>query len=127
VWRLHVTGRVKAPLELTLEQLAALGMSTQTAVLDCTSGWAMRTDWQGTPLRRVLAAARADPEADHVRVRSVTGWMVRLQRSELDTALLATHVAGRPLPAANGAPLRLVAPERRGLDWIKWIDTIEVA
>ncbi len=57
----------------------------------------------------------------------MTGWNVSLDRGEIDGALLATHVADGPLPAANGAPLRLVAPRRRGLDWIKWVETIEVA
>jgi len=36
-------------------------------------------------------------------------------------------VAGEPLPAANGAPCRLVVPTRRGLDWIKWVTEIRVA
>ena len=89
--------------------------------LDCTSGWALRTAWRGTPLRAVLDAAGADPSAPFVRIRSITGWSVNLERGELDDALLATHVAGRPLPADNGAPVRLVAPGRRGLDWIKWL------
>jgi DMSO/TMAO reductase YedYZ molybdopterin-dependent catalytic subunit len=31
--------------------------------------------------------------------------------------LLATGVAGTDLPAGNGAPCRLVVPNRRGLDW----------
>ena len=126
-WRLRVSGRVETPLELDLDDLAGLGTETDAAALDCTSGWVMRTDWHGTPLRHVLAAAGADPAAAHVRIRSVTGWMVRLQPSEIDEALLATHVAGQLLPAANGAPLRLVAPSRRGLDWIKWITSVEVA
>jgi len=52
--------------------------------------------------------------------------MVQLERLDLDEALLATHVAGESLPAVNGAPLRLVAPRRRGLDWIKWVTLIEV-
>ena len=101
-------------------------MTERDAVLDCTSGWAMRTAWRGTPLRAVLDAAGADPDAPHVRLRSVTGWSVNLERHELDDAILATHVAGAPLPAANGAPCRLVAPDRRGLDWIKWVTEIEV-
>lgn len=125
-WRLHVDGSVATPLELDLEQLAALGTVEREAVLDCTSGWVMRTGWHGTPLRSVLAAAGADAAATRVSVRSVTGWMVRLAPHELDDALLATHVAGRPLPVANGSPVRLVAPQRRGLDWIKWVDRIEV-
>jgi DMSO/TMAO reductase YedYZ molybdopterin-dependent catalytic subunit len=52
--------------------------------------------------------------------------MVRLSPEELDDALLATHVAGEPLPVANGSPVRLVAPRRRGLDWIKWVERIEL-
>jgi DMSO/TMAO reductase YedYZ molybdopterin-dependent catalytic subunit len=126
-WRLRVAGRVAEALTLDLAGLARLGTTERDELLDCTSGWAMRTTWRGTPLRAVLLAAGADPKAPFVRVQSVTGWNAFLERDELDGALLATHVAGEPLPAANGAPCRLVAPRRRGLDWIKWVDEIEVA
>ena len=125
-WRLRVGGRVDRPLELDLAGLRALGSTERDSTLDCTSGWVMTTGWGGTPLRSILDAASADPRAPLVRVRSVTGWSVNLERGELEDALLATHVAGQPLPAANGAPLRLVAPQRRGLDWIKWVASIEV-
>ena len=126
-WRLRVSGGAAGPLELDWDALAALGAVDREAVLDCTSGWAMRTTWRGVPLPAVLRQAGATgDDAERVRVYSVTGWMVRLGRDEIDDALLATHVAGAPLPAANGAPLRLVVPGRRGLDWIKWINRIEV-
>ena len=125
-WRLEVGGQVARPISLDRAALSALGEVDREGVLDCTSGWVMRTAWRGTPLRSVLDAAGADPNASAVKVRSVTGWMVQLERLDLDEALLATHVAGGPLPAANGAPLRLVAPRRRGLDWIKWVTRIEV-
>ncbi len=126
-WRLRVIGRVATPLDLDRASLAALGETERDAVLDCTSGWALNTRWRGVPLPLVLAAAGAEPDAAFVNVRSVTGWMVPLERADLDDALLATHVAGAALPASNGAPLRLVAPRRRGLDWVKWIVEIEVA
>ena len=107
--------------------LRALGETERDEILDCTSGWAMRTAWRGTPLRTVLDAAGADPAAAPVSIYSVTGWMVRLAADEIDGALLATHVAGTPLPAGNGSPVRLVAPRRRGLDWIKWVERVDVA
>jgi hypothetical protein len=126
-WRLRVGGRVERPMDLDLAGLASLGNDERDATLDCTSGWVMTTPWRGTPLRAVLDAAGADASAPFVRVRSVTGWVVNLERGELDDAILATHVAGVPLPEANGAPVRLVAPQRRGLDWIKWVGEIEVS
>ena len=125
-WRLEVTGRVERPLTLDLIGLEALGAVDRDEVLDCTSGWALRTRWQGTPLASVLSAAGADAGAPYVVIRSVTGWSVSLGRDELADCLLATHVAGAPLPSANGAPCRLVIPTRRGLDWIKWVAEIRV-
>ena len=117
-WRLTVGAR-----QLDLPALRALGEVDATAVLDCTSGWALETTWRGVPLSAVIDV----PERGSVRVSSVTGWSTVLTADEARTALLATGVAGGPLPAANGAPCRLVVPGRRGLDWVKWVDEVALA
>jgi len=39
---------------------------------------------------------------------------------EVSELLLATHVGDQPLDHSHGAPLRLVAPGRRGFQWVKW-------
>lgn len=126
-WRLRVHGRLGQPRVLSLPDIAALGSTEITEILDCTSGWALETTWRGVPLGKVIDLMAPDREAAVVTVRSVTGWYARLPLDEARRAFLATGVAGRPLPAGNGAPLRLVAPERRGLEWVKWVDEIEVA
>jgi DMSO/TMAO reductase YedYZ molybdopterin-dependent catalytic subunit len=118
-WRLRVGDR-----SLALGDLRMIGETSMTTVLDCTSGWALETDWQGVPLATVLEAAGIDPDTD-VIVRSVTGWGAQVAPDEVDGCLLAWGCAGADLPAANGAPLRLVAPGRRGLDWVKWVASIE--
>lgn len=118
-WRLRVRGR-----SLALGDLRAMGETSMTAILDCTSGWALETDWQGVPLANVLEAVGIAPDAD-VIVRSVTGWGAQIAPDEVDGCLLAWGCAGADLPAANGAPLRLVAAGRRGLDWVKWVASIE--
>jgi hypothetical protein len=126
-WRLRVHGRVSRPLRLSLSELARLGEVESEAVLDCTSGWALRTHWRGVALASVLEAAVATTGASSVTVRSATGWYARLPLEEArGGALLATAVAGQPLPAGNGAPCRLVAPDRRGLEWVKWVTEVEV-
>jgi DMSO/TMAO reductase YedYZ molybdopterin-dependent catalytic subunit len=40
--------------------------------------------------------------------------------------LLATHVGSEQLSYEHGFPLRLIAPGRRGFEWVKWITGIEV-
>jgi Oxidoreductase molybdopterin binding domain len=127
-WRLRVHGAVRRPLELSLDDLLALGADIEpSAVLDCTGGWALRTEWAGVRLERVIEAALASAGARGVTVRSATGWYARLPLEEARRALLATSVAGQPLPHGNGAPCRLVAPDRRGLEWVKWVTEVEVS
>ncbi len=117
-WRLTVGDQV-----LDLTDLRKVGEVDVTAVLDCTSGWAIETTWRGVPLPAVLDI----PVRGSIRVRSVTGWSTILTADEARSSLLATGVGGQPLPAANGAPCRLVVPGRRGLDWVKWVTSIEAA
>jgi len=126
-WRLTVTGRVTRPMTLSLAELEALGTTERREVLDCTSGWALATDWRGVSLGTLLDAAEPSERARSVTVRAVTGWYATLGIREAHGALLATHVAGQPLPHGNGAPCRLVAPGRRGLEWVKWVTQVEVA
>ena len=40
--------------------------------------------------------------------------------------LLATTVGDETLSHRHGFPLRLVAPSRRGYQWVKWVTTLEV-
>jgi len=40
--------------------------------------------------------------------------------------VLATGVDGERLSHGHGYPLRLVAPGRRGFQWVKWVDAVWV-
>ena len=98
---------------------------TLTAVLDCTGGWYAQQEWRGVRLDRLLAGAGL-PDGGSVDVVSVTGYRRRLPLVDAGALLLATHCAGEPLSAGHGAPVRLVAPGRRGYWWVKWVRRVEV-
>ena len=66
------------------------------------------------------------PGATRVRVVSHTGYRWSFPIEEARGFLLATHVGGELLSHDHGAPVRLVAPGRRGFQWIKWVVRIEV-
>ena len=98
------------------------------AVLDCTGGWYAEQDWAGVRLDRLLAdVLGADLPADgSVDVVSATGFRRRLPLRDAGHLLLAVSAGGRPLSLGHGAPVRLVAPGRRGFWWVKWVQRVEV-
>jgi DMSO/TMAO reductase YedYZ molybdopterin-dependent catalytic subunit len=124
-YRLAVTGRVERPLELTLAELDA--GDELVATLDCTGGFWTTQRWRGSSLGRVLDAAGVAAGARHVRVVSHTGYRWSFSLGDARGLLLATSTrAGGPLSHGHGAPCRLVAPGRRGFQWVKWVERIEL-
>ena len=78
------------------------------------------------PLATLLDRAGADRRAGSVRVVGVTGYARRFSLDHARHLLLATHVAGEPLDHGHGAPARLVVPDHRGFEWVKWVVAVEV-
>lgn len=126
-WRVELVGALARPGPVGPGELADLPVLEQVAVLDCTGGWWTEQRWRGYPLLALLAARGLAAEARAVTVISVTGHRWPFPLADLDAALLATHVGGEPLTPDHGGPLRLVAPSRRGFQWVKWVGRIEVA
>jgi DMSO/TMAO reductase YedYZ molybdopterin-dependent catalytic subunit len=65
-------------------------------------------------------------DASYVSFVSVTSYRWSLPMQEARAALLATHAGEEALTHEHGFPLRLVAPGRRGFEWVKWITRVEV-
>ncbi|WP_318566690.1 molybdopterin-dependent oxidoreductase [Salinigranum marinum] len=123
-WRLRVGGLSASDIELSYDELEA-GDGVR-ALLDCTSGWYTVEDWRGVRLGALLDEVDADPAARWVTVHSVTGYRWSFPINEARGFVLATHVGGERLTHGHGFPLRLVAPDRRGFQWVKWVTEIEV-
>ncbi|MFB6139463.1 MAG: molybdopterin-dependent oxidoreductase [Halosimplex sp.] len=132
-WSLTVEGRVSESIELAYAYVTADGgpdsavaLAERRALLDCTSGWYTEHDWRGIGVGDLLDAVGPTEEAAWVQFRSVTGYRWSLPLAEARDALLATHVDGDRLSHGHGAPLRLVAPGRRGFQWVKWVESVRV-
>ncbi|HET6320072.1 MAG TPA: molybdopterin-dependent oxidoreductase [Chloroflexota bacterium] len=124
-WRMQLSGLL-APATLGLSDLQAYPTRTVQAVLDCTSGWWTEQVWTGVPLLEVLQKAGMSASAAQVTVTSTTGHRIVFAADDLHELLLTTHVGNEPLSAGHGYPVRLVAPGRRGYQWVKWVSRIEV-
>ncbi len=115
-WTLRTPGR-----EWSLRELATFD-DRMIATLDCTGGFYSTQEWAGVRLDRLLP----DVRESSIRVVSSTGYDRRFRAGEAGSLLLATRFGGTPLDAGHGFPARLVAPDRRGFWWVKWVVAIEV-
>ena len=123
-WTLVVDGAVATPLELGTGDLETT--AEHEAILDCTSGWYSNQRWEGVAVASLLETAQPTAAARWVSFHSVTGYRWSLPIEEAREAMLATHVTAERLSHGHGYPLRLVAPGRRGFQWVKWVERVEV-
>ena len=115
-WKLRLGER-----SLSYDELSAFGDSV-TATLDCTGGFYSTQRWEGTRLDRLVGKS----DGVSIRVVSSTGYARRFPIEQAGTLFLATRFGGRPLDSDHGFPARLVAPDRRGFWWVKWVVAVEV-
>jgi sulfoxide reductase catalytic subunit YedY len=130
-WRLEVTGEVGAPLHLRYEEITALPAIERNVLLICPGFFANHGTWTGVSIRVLLDLAKAHKAVTHVTIRGPEGRYESLQRYPIEDVLsdkvfLAYKVNGKPLPERHGFPLRTVAEDYYGYDWVKYVYKITV-
>jgi DMSO/TMAO reductase YedYZ molybdopterin-dependent catalytic subunit len=131
-WTLSVSGLVKTPLTLTLNDLEQMAVVEQYNTLECVSnevgGNLIGTaQWTGVRLMDVLNMAGVQSSAEYVVFKCVDGYSVGipLDAAMLEGTLLAFEMNGVPLPTEHGYPLRAIVPGLYGMNNAKWITNIE--
>ena len=134
-YRLRIRGLVQAPLEFSLDALAAMPQRTQVTRHDCVEGWSVIGKWRGVPLAHLLDLARPRPGARFVVFHcfdDLGGDGSRYYESVdlLDAyhpqTIAAYALNDAPLPVANGAPLRMRIERKLGYKQPKYVHTVEV-
>jgi hypothetical protein len=99
---------------------------TISARLDCTNGWYADATWGAVRLADLIPSDTLATAAS-LEVRSATGYVRSFPATEAHSLWLAVTCRGRLLTPGTGAPIRLVAPERRGFWWVKWVASVRVS
>jgi methionine sulfoxide reductase catalytic subunit len=132
-FRLQVGGLVENPVELSLSELAALGVEESVTMHHCIQGWTGIAQWNGVPMKTLVALVRPTPAAHTVVFYSFGDGLYgggyyetqRLEDAVQPACLLALEMNQQPLPDIYGAPLRLRVENQLGYKMVKWIERIE--
>lgn len=127
-WRLTVDGLVEHPLSLTYDQVKARPAFRKVTDLHCVEGWSVKILWEGFKLRDLLAEAGTKIQASHVVFHAADGYYTFLTWNYVTVhdLLVAWNMNGVPLRPERGYPLMLVAEDRLGYKWCRWLTRIEL-
>lgn len=126
-WTLEVSGLVRRPLRLTLDQLMGLARRTQRVDHFCVEGWTAITEWTGVRVSTLATAAGVLPEAEFVDFQSFDedyheSW--DMESAMHPQTLVAYGWEGRRLGPGHGAPARLHSPIKYGYKSVKYLTRI---
>jgi DMSO/TMAO reductase YedYZ molybdopterin-dependent catalytic subunit len=129
-YRLTVTGLTTTTENLTYREILDNHQHySKVVTLDCVEGWSAKILWEGVLVRDLINEAGVDPRANTVIFHATDGYTTSFPLSYVmdNNIIIAYKMNNVTLPAANGFPFRLVAEDKWGYKWIKWIDEIELS
>ena len=127
-WIMEVNGHVNNPQTFNYTNFRALPSITILATLQCVEGPSGTAFFKGALVRDILTIVQPKAGAFDVVFFASDGYSSSLTIGEinLDSIILAYEMNGVPLPADQGFPLKVVAPNHAGYKWVKWITQIEI-
>jgi len=129
-YMLELSGLVSRPLSLSYDQVInEYPVYEKEVTLFCVEGWEVTILWEGIRVEDLLANAGVNPDANTVIFYAADGYSTSLPLDYIKDRdiLLAYSMNGVILPAERGFPFQLVAEDRWGYKWIKWVTGIEVS
>ena len=128
-YRLQITGLVEDPKNFSYEQVLGLPKYRKVVTLRCVEGWSVDILWDGVLVKDLIDDAGAKPEANTVIFYAVDGYSTSFPLDYVRdrNILLAYGMNNVTLPAERGFPFELVAEDKWGYKWIKWVERIELS
>lgn len=127
-YELQIDGLVDRPVYFTYNQLIAYPPTSKVVSLNCVEGWSFTAKWTGVPIKTLLNVTGIKDIATEVIFYSSDGYSTSYNLTYLldNNIILAYKLNDVTLPDERGFPLQLVAEDKFGYKWAKWIIQIEL-
>ena len=126
-WALEVSGLVRRPVKLTLEDLQKLPQVSNRVNHYCVEGWTAVETWTGCPFSELAKVVGVLPDAHFVDFQSFDdgyheSW--DLESAMHKQTVVAYALDGKMLEPAHGAPARVYSPTKLGYKNTKYLTKI---
>jgi DMSO/TMAO reductase YedYZ molybdopterin-dependent catalytic subunit len=129
-YRLAVDGLVRENRTFTYDQvLRGFPRYEKVVTLSCVEGWDVTLLWEGVKVSDLINAAGADPGANTAIFTAADGYSTSFPLGYITThdLLLAYRMNNITIPDERGFPFMLVAEDKWGYKWIKWVTEIRLS
>jgi sulfoxide reductase catalytic subunit YedY len=129
-WRLRIDGNVATPTRLTYSRILELPSIERKVLLICPGFFTNHGNWKGISLMTALNLAGMKADTTHIIVSGPQGRYEKVEKFPItdirsDKVFLAYQVNDERLPQKHGFPLRIVAEDYYGDDWVKYVYKVE--
>ncbi len=128
-YTLEVGGLVRNPRTYTYDEVLENQHYEKVVTLNCVTGWSVKILWEGVLLKDLLKEVDVLSTARVVIFYAYDGYSTSLSlKYIIDNDIIMAHkMNGVTLPPERGFPFQLVAQDKWGYKWIKWITKIELS
>jgi len=128
-YRLIVDGLVDNKQEYKYSVLQEKEHIKKVITLNCVTGWSVKALWEGIPLKSIFKEVEVKDEANTVIFYSPDGYTTSLPFSFImeNNIMIADKINDVQLPPRQGFPFQLIAEQKYGYKWIRWITRIELS
>jgi len=128
-YTLEVSGLVDEPKTYTYYEVLANPKYSKVVTLYCVEGWSVKILWEGVLVKDLIKKSGIKPEANTVIFHAYDGYSTSMPLDYItdNDILFAYKMNDVVLPPERGFPFQLVAEDKWGYKWIKWVTGIELS
>lgn len=128
-YALKITGLVDSTRSYTYDEVIGRPSIEKVVTLNCVEGWSVTILWEGILVRDLINESSVDSTANTVIFRAHDGYSTSFPLNYImgNDIIMAHRMNGLTMPPERGFPFELVAENKWGYKWIKWITEIELS
>lgn len=128
-YELKVKGLVNETITYQYEDILNMDSYEKLVTLHCVEGWDATVLWKGALLTDIIGLENIKEEGNTVIFHCVDGYTTSMPVDEIvsKNMILAYSSNGVELPPNMGYPFIVVAEDKLGYKWARWVEAIEIS